>query len=304
MATIHYLSRAPLTLGKALVLSVIVWGAFGNAFASSNSLNIGVESCDAISDTLPPASRSYAITGKVPHGFNPAHSRAWYATALGLTETLGKILDKHPDLVNNMTLLQTATFTKYSDSLRVFLTHGANPNAYVNLKSASGPLIQMAAHCGRVVNMLYLLQAGANVYAKRRFANSSGWVNAMAELVMGSPGPFPKGIVLFLAAGYDPRCPVIYAHHKELTALFLAENNVKGLKSDGYNASAARKGLTTSKGLRKKAIWASIEYADKVRMVAALLKGATAIAKARSPGPPLCGSAGKPSQESVPSGGD
>jgi hypothetical protein len=256
---------------RVALLGLMFWLAIGNALASPGSLNAGVKYCNSFIGLLPQAAKGYAITGDRPLGFRPKHSRAWYATALGLKDVLNKLLTKKPSLVRNKRLLRMAATTKDSVSLQVLLSHGADPNATIKSTTSptSPPLLFFATECRRLVNMVYLLAAGANIYA----TDTQG-ANVMSVASVGGPsaelGPFEKGIVLLLAAGYDPRCPMA--------------PGVTELSDAKYALANYEREISGMKNLKP----ATIERGVKLKDVVTILQGVEAIRKIRSPGPPHC----------------
>lgn len=282
-----YRKRYPGTMVLAFMLAFLYVGISAPAFAAEPDFNL----CDTIFNKIPAGAKEYVIKGVVPRGFKPAHSRAWYATALGMTPQLEKFLSKDPSLVNNQTLLLAAVGTPYSSSIRVFLSHGANPNAYLHTARVEGwPLLALAANCRRPVNMLYLLKAGADIYAYE--THDAAKVNAMGVSAMsGDTGPFRQGIILLLAAGYDPRCLAA----KDSTALAILKRELPGPEEVSKTLKTAPKGLKflhtkQEREAYKSRIKAFIDSVKHTNDAIAVLKGALAIAKMHSPGLPRCGS--------------
>lgn len=257
----------------SIFIWLFLWAAWGSAFASPAPLNAGTLHCNYLADSLPDAAETYALTGKPLHGFKPAHSRAWYADWLGLKSVLEELLAKHPALIENQQLLGIAAKAQDSDSLEVFLTHGADPNATVQsrVNRTAPTLLYLAVSCQRSINVVYLLAAGANIYA-----TGTPGVNAMAAVGYGDPDKQPwlfdiKRMMLLLAAGYDPRCPVdpgvtvlFFAKH----ALFFHEKQISGMTNIQPETKLIGR---------------------KLREIVAILQGVTAIREAQSTGPPRCG---------------
>ncbi len=304
--------KTVLSSWKLILITIVLCALCGNAIASPASLNPGVENCDLLSSSLSIAARKYAKTGRAPTGFNPVHSRAWYATAMGLTPVLKNIIKKRPAVVDNPQLLAIAVSIKDSDPLRVFLDHGANPNTYVDIDvrngpvtvlAAHGPLIMIATSCNRPVNLLYLLKAGANVYAYTTYntykARVPAKMNAMAIAAIGTSlrGPFTQDIMLLLAAGYDPRCPVAA---KKVTAMSIIEHSWNNLKRSGYSVAASRAALKTAQGNKRIWILRSIQYYEKLKETHKLLKGILSVVAARSSTPPHCRKNSRPDPTNYP----
>ncbi|MGH7239014.1 MAG: hypothetical protein ACREHG_03000 [Candidatus Saccharimonadales bacterium] len=274
-----YLLRISLLSGKIISIGLILWVASGNAFASPGSLNAGVSYCNTISDTLPLTVKDYALTGNVSSGFKPTHSRAWYADVLGLKDVLETLIAKDQSLIENEELLRVAATVENSNSLEVFLAHGADPNATVKSETTptSPPLLLLAMYCERGINVLNLLAAGASVYA----SDTQG-LNAMSVASVGDPltqpwGFYEEGMILLLAAGYDPRCPI--NTHGTMSPLSLA-------KDDLANYEKQVSGMTNMNPKTKL-------YGKKLREIVTILQGVEAIQEVRSPGAPRCSDVSK-----------
>ncbi len=204
-----------------------------------------------------PEAIQYAKTGVLTGSRKPVHSRDVYMAALGMHHLLKSYLKSHPQQIGNTDLLSAAVYSGQKDVVSMLLEMGFNPNN-PGQKKVALPL-QHAAECARPTIMLYLLQAGANIYG----TSSDTGVLAMGYALVGTGldgRPFVEGVKLLLAAGFDPRCPVA---KNGLTASDVVKN---GLRMR-YNPSGEE---------------------DRNKLLE-LLTIATKIATRRHPGRPHCG---------------
>lgn len=217
-------------------------------------------SCDTnyLMLTLTPETIKYAKTGILFGSKKPIHSRDVYMAALGMSSLLKSYLESHPQQIGNPNLLSAAVYSGQKDVVSMLLEMGSDPNKLG--KGASAPPLFQAAECARPKIMLYLIQAGADIYGTA----SDGRSLAMAYALIGTGldnRPFIKGVQLLLAAGFDPRCPVA---KNGLTALDVVKRGLRYLRYDADGEKDRRKLLK-------------------------LLTITTKIAERRHPGRPSCG---------------
>jgi len=178
---------------------------------------------------------------------------AWKAVRHNKAKLLKRLISESPELVNKPLLLVLAASDRDPTPLAIFLANGADPNA----TGEPASLLAAAVECRRTENVTLLLAAGANVYWKDPLDSQNAMVSAIlggASLPRDNPSPYIQGINLLLAAGYDPRCPVI----REITPLQFAEQQLK-------------------------------YYGSSYKIAVEILKHALMVTKARASGPPKCG---------------
>lgn len=167
--------------------------------------------------------RKYAKTGEVPDPplWKPNGPRTWYMAALGMKSTLKGYLTAHPNAVNDPDLLNMAISAGQRGIVAMLISRGADPNSS-GIKRKVLPLA-VAANCARPEIMRQLLRAGANVYGTVSHGKYVALLIAMTGSGL-SMKPFYEGVKLILAAGFDPRCPVVDKHG--YTALDLVDKNI------------------------------------------------------------------------------
>ncbi len=198
--------------------------------------------------------KQYAKTGVFSGKQRPTHSRAWYMAALGMNGILKSYLQVHTQEKHNPDLLLVAIYTGRKNTVAMLLGMGFNPNKPGREKNVL-PL-EYAAQCARPTILVYLLNAGANIYGTT--SGGVGYLPIVGAII--GPWlnrPFVEGVKLFLAAGFDPRCPIAKTG---VTALEAAE---RGIQHNPDNKE------------------------DKI--LAGILKNAVKIANTRNPQRPKCG---------------
>ena len=154
----------------------------------------------------------YAKSGIKGDGVVPVYSRGVYMAALGMKSRLRAYLAKKGKGYRNQDILIAAIHGGQAAVVAMLLKMGYNPNqpgSKINVL----PLAQ-AATCSRSDIILYLVQAGANVYGHIR-SRGSGLAMTYALLGPGLPmfSKLPKSSIeivkILLAAGFDARCPVL-----------------------------------------------------------------------------------------------
>lgn len=188
---------------KIIVVFILFVFSFKPALAAIDNVspNAGELECQPIIKMPLSQARQYALTGKLSSSTTPDHSRAWYASALGEVPVLDKLIKNNPDLIRDKKLLALAAGLNNGDVLAEFLSHGANPNMVTDRYGST--LLQTATICQHAVNMMYLLNAGADVYKKNKYGAS-----AMSYTLNGGVHhiTFTLGVMILLSAGYNPLC--------------------------------------------------------------------------------------------------
>ncbi len=163
--------------------------------------------CDLYYQTLrhTPAVVRYAKTGDLSRSWRPRHSRAWYIAALGMRNLLKPYLEMYSRQGGEPDLLLAAVYTGRKGVVAMLLKMKFNPNQPSERPPHILPL-QSAAQCARPIIMIYLLEAGANIYGTSPETSHV----AMADAIVGPwlNRPFVDGVKLLLASGFDSRCPV------------------------------------------------------------------------------------------------
>jgi hypothetical protein len=187
-------------LGIVVVLFILSFAANqASASTDSGNLNNLNQMCRPVITIPISEARKYAITGELPSNKQIKHTRSWYAVALGDVEVLKKLIRKNPGLLKDKDLVALASRSYDSNVLALFLSLGADPNS----RDSSGlTLLDEAAICEHAVNMMYLINAGADPYNKTQHAG-----DAMFYTAVGLREPVSTlGAMVLLSAGYNPMC--------------------------------------------------------------------------------------------------
>jgi hypothetical protein len=139
-----------------------------------------------------PAIVNYVRTGDIASGFTPGHSRAFFASVLGMTKDLKGFLGSTPKIDSDM--VYSTVDAGQQQSLRILLDLGVSPDL---TPPGYGSPLALATQCHMHILMTYLIMAGADIYAQP-VANI---VDPMQAAVAEKD---EVAVQLLLAAGYDP----------------------------------------------------------------------------------------------------
>lgn len=247
----------PYQMVSTIIVLFVLSFAAKTASASADNINpnLGDQWCQSVLKIPTSEARKYVMTGEPPSNKQLKHTRAWYATALGDVEVLKELIKDNPGLLKDKDLVALAAGLNNSNVLALFLSRGADPNS----RDSSGlTLLDEAASCEHAVNMMYLINAGADPYIKTKHAG-----DAMDCTLGGIRRPvFTLGVMVLLSSGYNPMCRpgagkgTAYALYKYtlLNEHSLTNNNEEKLKNLVRlmkNIIEIRKGLGREKCVRK-----------------------------------------------------